>query len=114
MTLVLMCADGYRSDDLVYEWDRERPVIVEENVELSQYMLVNTSTEHFPKYVRGVGKYGLFQTNSPSARSNSAIFTQTYEEMQVYVAVPILAKTDSSFDKKQIQFYNFPYSICKT
>jgi hypothetical protein len=55
-----MCADGYRSDDLVYEWDRERPVIVEENVELSQYMLVNTSTEHFPKYVRGVGKYGLF------------------------------------------------------
>jgi hypothetical protein len=45
---------------LVYEWDKERPVAVEENVELSQYELVNKTTEHFPRFLRGVGKYWLF------------------------------------------------------
>jgi hypothetical protein len=54
-----LSADGYRSNDIVYEWDKERPVVVEENVELSQYELVNNTVELFPKFVRGVGKYWL-------------------------------------------------------
>jgi hypothetical protein len=33
-----------------------RPVVVEDNVELSQYELVNVTTDQYPKFVREVGK----------------------------------------------------------
>lgn len=33
-----------------------RPVVVEDNVELSQYELVNVTTEQYPQFVREVGK----------------------------------------------------------
>ena len=58
-----LTTDGYRTNDLVYEWDKVRPVSVEDNVELSQYELVNKTTEHFPKFLRGVGKFWLFCGN---------------------------------------------------
>jgi hypothetical protein len=63
--VVPLIADGYRATDLVYEWDKVRPVVVEQNVELSQYQLVNKTTEHFPKFLRGVGKLRVFCTNAP-------------------------------------------------
>ena len=58
-----LTTDGYRTNDLVYEWDNVRPVAVEDNVELSQYELVNKTTDHFPKFLRGVGKFWFFYGN---------------------------------------------------
>jgi hypothetical protein len=63
MCVVSLITDGYRTNDLVYEWDKVRPVAVEENVELSQYQLVNKTTEEFPKFLRGVGKFWLSYRN---------------------------------------------------
>ncbi|XP_021915674.1 gamma-aminobutyric acid receptor subunit alpha-1-like isoform X2 [Zootermopsis nevadensis] len=75
---LLIGSYGYRSDDIVYEWDRERPVVVEENVELSQYRLVNYTTDHVPKFIRGVDVYSVLKTEFHLRRNIGYFVLQLY------------------------------------
>ncbi|KAJ9594387.1 hypothetical protein L9F63_014177, partial [Diploptera punctata] len=52
---LLIGSYGYRKNDVLYKWDEIRDVKVEDNVELSQYELVNFTTEHYPTIMRGSG-----------------------------------------------------------
>ncbi|XP_023701660.1 gamma-aminobutyric acid receptor subunit alpha-2 isoform X2 [Cryptotermes secundus] len=75
---LLIGSYGYRTNDLVYEWDKVRPVVVEDNVELSQYKLVNITTEHVGKFVRETDEYSVIKAEFHLRRNIGYFVLQLY------------------------------------
>lgn len=75
---LLIGSYGYRTNDLVYEWDKVRPVVVEDNVELSQYELVNVTTEKLAKFVREADEYSVIRAEFHLRRNIGYFVLQLY------------------------------------
>ncbi|PSN48891.1 hypothetical protein C0J52_09672 [Blattella germanica] len=70
--------NGYTTNDVTYVWDYPKKVGVEPDVELSQYELVNITTEIFPKFKRGVDEYSMLKVEFHMRRNIGYFVLQLY------------------------------------